>query len=97
MMSPVSSPVGAAPVAEANVGGASAVPGFASKLDAAVGRVDSMQLFADGALTKLASGGDVDIHGAMIALEEAEIGLKAMVAVRDKVVSAYETLMNLAI
>ena len=33
----------------------------------------------------------------MIALEQAEIGLRAMVSVRDKLMTAYEQLMNMAI
>jgi flagellar hook-basal body complex protein FliE len=71
--------------------------GFGNRLESALERVNSVQLAADGALSKLASGGDVDLHGSMIALSEAEIALKAMVSVRDKVVSAYETLLNLAV
>ncbi len=72
-------------------------PQFAGRLESAVARVDGAQRFADSALSKLASGGDVDLHGSMIALSEAEIALKAMVSVRDKVVAAYETLMNMAV
>lgn len=72
-------------------------PGFAGRLAQAVEQVDGTQRFADAALARLAAGGDVDLHGSMIALSEAEIALKAMVSVRDRVVSAYESLMNLAI
>ena len=70
---------------------------FAAHLEAAVGSVDATVQTGDDALRALASGGDVDLHGSMIALEEADIALRAMVAVRDKVVGAYEQLMNLAI
>jgi flagellar hook-basal body complex protein FliE len=71
--------------------------GFSGRLEAALERVNHTSLQADSALTKLASGGDVDLHGSMIALSEAEIALKAMVSVRDKVIAAYETLLNLAV
>jgi flagellar hook-basal body complex protein FliE len=70
---------------------------FAAQLDRAVGAVDTTVTDADQALFNLASGTEVDLHGAMIALEEAEIALRAMVSVRDKVISAYESLLNLAI
>jgi flagellar hook-basal body complex protein FliE len=70
---------------------------FAAQLEKAVGSVDSTVQSSDQALASLASGGDVDLHGSMIALQEADIALRGMVAVRDKVVQAYEQLMNLAI
>ena len=52
---------------------------------------------ADDKLSKLASGEDTDLHGTMIALEEADITLRTMVAVRDKVVGAYQEIMNMSI
>lgn len=76
---------------------APAAPGFADLLTAGVERVDDLQHNADHILQELALGGDVDLHGAMIALEQAEIGLRAMVSVRDKLMTAYEQLMNMAI
>jgi flagellar hook-basal body complex protein FliE len=76
---------------------APAAPGFAELVEQSLDRVDGMVNNGDDALRALASGGDVDLHGAMIALEEADIALRAMVTVRDKVVGAYEQLMNLSI
>ena len=71
--------------------------GFASVLEDAVTRVDDMQHDADDALQGVASGESVDLHGTMIALETADIALRAMVSVRDKVIGAYEQVMNMAI
>ena len=71
--------------------------GFADKLAAAVDKVSDQQLTADDKLSKLASGEDTDLHGTMIALEEADITLRTMVAVRDKVVGAYQEIMNMSI
>ncbi len=51
----------------------------------------------DDKLAELASGENVDLHGTMIALEEAEITLRTMTAVRDKVVGAYQEIMNMSI
>ena len=76
-----------------NVGGA----GFSDKLSTAIDRVSDQQVAADDKLAQLASGQDVDLHGTMIALEEADITLRTMVTVRDKVVSAYQEIMNMAI
>ena len=72
-------------------------PSFASKIDSAVKGVDSLQHNADDVLRELASGENVDIHGSMIALEKADIALRTMVSVRDKLVQAYDQVMNMAI
>ena len=70
---------------------------FADKLTQAVDAVSAEGARADDALAMLASGEQVDLHGTMIALEEAEIALRTMVSVRDKVINAYETIMNMSI
>jgi flagellar hook-basal body complex protein FliE len=94
VIAPVSG-VGAAPIAAPVEG--PAAPGFGDLVSKSIDRVDGFVQQSDDALKALASGGEVDLHGAMIALEEADIALKAMVTVRDKVVGAYEQLMNLSI
>lgn len=71
--------------------------GFAALLDSAVKAVDATQRGADVELEGLASGRNVDLHGTMIALEEANISLHAMTSVRDKLVEAYQTLWNMPI
>jgi len=70
---------------------------FDDSVFSAVGKVDEMHSAADNALELLASGQQVDLHGTMIALEKADIALRTMVSVRDKVVGAYEQIMNMAI
>ena len=59
--------------------------------------VDDQQQLADEALQQLGSGDNASLHGSMVALTEAEIALRTMVSVRDKVVSAYEQIMNMSI
>ena len=70
---------------------------FADALDQAVRAVDTTQHTADAGLRSVASGHDVDLHGTMIALEEANISLRAMTSVRDKVVEAYQAIWNMPI
>lgn len=70
---------------------------FASTFTQAIERVNGEQIQARDALSGLASGENVDIHGTMIALERAEISLRAMTSVRDKLVGAYEQIMNMAL
>ena len=44
-----------------------------------------------------ATGENVDLHGQMIALEEANISLRTMASVRDKVVDAYQAIWNMPV
>lgn len=71
--------------------------GFAEVLETAVQGVEKKNLDADDQLRRLASGQDVDLHGTMIALEEANITMRAMTSVRDKVVEAYQAIWNMPV
>lgn len=71
--------------------------GFAEALEGAIRGVEASQQKADAGLRGVASGQDVDLHGTMIALEEANISLRTMASVRDKVVDAYQTIWNMQI
>ena len=70
--------------------------GFDAVMDG-VDSVDDQQLKADGVLGELASGKRVDLHGTFIELEKADIALRTMVSVRNKLVGAYEQVMNMSI
>lgn len=70
---------------------------FSEHLKTAVEDIDMTQRTADIKLEKLASGEDVDIHGTMIALQEADISIRSMTAFRDKITDAYKNLINMAI
>ena len=70
---------------------------FADTLKQALESVDQSQHKADDKLAELATGQSPDLHGTMIALEEADITLRTMVSVRDKVVDAYQQIMNMNI
>ncbi len=84
-------PTASKPVA--NSGGGS----FADTLQNAMDSVNETQVGADDKLAELAAGQTPDLHGTMIALQEADITLRAMVSVRDKVVDAYQQVMNMQI
>ena len=70
---------------------------FSDHLETAVQDVDITHRVADTKLEMLASGEDVDIHGTMIALQEADISIRAMGAFKDKITEAYKALINMAI
>ena len=70
---------------------------FAKQLQGAIQRVDDAQHTSADALRDLASGQDSNLHGTIMALEQADISIRAAASVRDKVVSAYEQIINMAI
>tara|TARA_B110000037_G_C17087046_1_gene492372 strand:- start:630 stop:929 length:300 start_codon:yes stop_codon:yes gene_type:complete len=70
---------------------------FGASLDAALSNVNEAQQSADVALAELGSGSNVDLHGTMIKLQQADITMRTMVSVRDKVVDAYQQIMNMSI
>jgi len=70
---------------------------FSDTLNGALGEVNRLHEEADRAVTALSSGKETDIHNTMIALEKAEINFKLMMQVRNKIISAYETIMRTSI
>ena len=70
---------------------------FGDMLTNAVQHVNADQVAAREAVAGLASGENVDLHGTMIRLEKAEITLRAMTSVRDRMITAYEQIMNMAL
>lgn len=72
-------------------------PSFGDTMASGLEGVEAAQEHAEGALELLASGQQVDLHGTMIELEKADIALRTMVSVRDKVIAAYEQVMNMGV
>jgi len=70
---------------------------FSNFLDKAIQSVNDRQVNADQQLLNVASGENVDLHNQMIALEEANISLRTMASVRDKIVDAYHTIWNMQV
>ena len=72
-------------------------PSFADTLKEAVNNVNNMQLDADNKAQELATGKTDDIAGTMIAVEKADIALRAMVQVRNKIIEAYQEIMKMQV
>ncbi|MEA1917209.1 MAG: flagellar hook-basal body complex protein FliE [Campylobacterota bacterium] len=68
--------------------------GFADALKDAIGDVNSEQVKADSAMTDLATGQVKDLHQAALAIGKAEISMKMMLEVRNKALSAYQTIVK---
>ena len=67
---------------------------FGKTLSQSMGEVNKMLGQADESAQEMVTG-KKDIHEAMISMEEANISLRMMVQVRNKVLAAYEEIMRM--
>ncbi len=78
--------------------GSSDSPSFGQLLDQAINRVNDLQIESGRLSTALERGeSEVTLTQAMIASQKASVAFQAMTQVRNKLVKAYETVMNMPI
>jgi len=70
---------------------------FADTLKEVVNNVNQLNLDADVKAQALATGKTDDIAGVMIATEKADIALRALVQVRNKIIDAYQEIMKMQV
>jgi flagellar hook-basal body complex protein FliE len=70
---------------------------FTSLLGQFVSEVNDRQNTAAASVAGLQSGGPVQLHQAVIAMEEAGVSFQLMVEVRNKLLEAYQELMRMQI
>lgn len=70
---------------------------FADVLSGAVSEVQKLQNEADNAVRDLVSGEVKDITEAMVAIERADVSFQTMMAIRNKIVAAYEEVMRMQV
>ena len=70
---------------------------FAELLGDAVQRVRDMQGESDTELRRLLAGEPVDLHRVLLAGEQAGLASELMVAVRNKLVDAYQEVMRIQV
>jgi flagellar hook-basal body complex protein FliE len=90
---PAASPAGAAIGGNAGATGGS----FMDSLGDAFGSLNSQLVGADASMADFAAGGSADIHTVMLEMQEASLGLKTGIAVRDRLLEAYQEIMRLSI
>lgn len=73
---------------------ASSAP-FADLITDAVGDVSRLEDQASAAVSGLMTGTGVDVHQAMIATEKADMAFELALAVRNKAVQAYQSVMGM--
>jgi flagellar hook-basal body complex protein FliE len=69
--------------------------GFLDALGKAIAEVDSQQKVGDAQATQLANGGG-NLHETALALEKADVSMRVMVKVRNKLVDAYNEVMRMS-
>jgi flagellar hook-basal body complex protein FliE len=70
---------------------------FADTLKDAVGEVNTLQKTADVKAQDLATGKTDNIQDVMMAAEKADIALRLMVNVRNKIIDAYNEVMKMQV
>ena len=80
----------------ATLGAESAVaPPFSNLLKNAITNVQDLEEQASTAVQGLMSGHGVDVHQAMIATQKSDMAFEMALAVRNKAVAAYQTVMQM--
>ena len=86
---PVNNKVGTAPK--------SAAKGIVSNFEKMFDAVNQDQHAADKAVSEMVAGKNKDIPKTLIAMEKADISQRLLMAVRNKIVSAYEEIMRMQV
>ena len=71
-------------------------PSFSDEFGKALGAVEGLQTAADREVEKVALGGG-NLHETALALEKADIGMRVMTKVRNKLVDAYQEVMRMSV
>lgn len=70
---------------------------FHEILEESLREVNELQNKADKAIMELAKGESQDLHQTMILMEKAELSLKLMVQVRNRLLEAYQEIMRMPV
>lgn len=70
---------------------------FSDVLKESLAEVNDMQIDAKEAAQNLVTGGGGEIHDVMIRLKEAQVSFEMVLAVRNKVVEAYQEVMRMQV
>lgn len=68
---------------------------FGKMLTRSLNEVNQLKLDADEAINDLAAGKQKDIHQTMIAMEKADVAFQLLMQIRNKIITAYETVMRM--
>jgi flagellar hook-basal body complex protein FliE len=72
-------------------------PSFGEVLESQIAEVNGLQLEADESISDLATGRSDDLHTTMIAVQKADVSFKLLMAVRNKLLDAYDEVMRMQV
>jgi flagellar hook-basal body complex protein FliE len=98
LASAATAPLPSQPTLDNAAGVVPAAPSFSQMLHTAIGQVDGTIASANSAAKNFAAGDqNIPLSDVMVSLEQANLALQMASGVRDKVVAAYATVMNMQI
>ena len=71
--------------------------GFFEVLEKSMSEVNADQVQADSAIKDLVAGKTKNIHETMLQIQKAELSLKAMMQVRNKILEAYKEIIRMQV
>jgi len=71
--------------------------GFFDMLQQSMEQVNADQLTADHSIQNLMAGKSKNIHETMLAIQKADLSLKTMMQVRNKILEAYKEIMRMQV
>jgi flagellar hook-basal body complex protein FliE len=74
-----------------------AVQSVENSFSSVLQNIESSQENSDNLLSKLAAGEDVDLSQLMIATQETDINFRVAMAIRDRLVDAYNQVMRITV
>jgi len=77
--------------------GASGGAGFADALKQSIDEVSRLQQDASSAVENLATGKTEDVTGVMTAVEKSDLAFKTLLAIRAKLMDAYEEIKGITV
>jgi len=101
MIDGLNNAINTAASAAASGGKASAAGGaggstFSEMLKNSIDEVSRLQMDASKAVEDLATGKSEDVTGVMTAMEKSDLAFKTLLAIRSKLMDAYEEIKNIA-
>lgn len=70
---------------------------FADVLKKQIGEVAQLQQDASSAVQSLSTGKTSDVDGVMVAMEKSDVAFKTLLAIRSKLMDAYDEIKNIPI
>lgn len=72
-------------------------PSFGQFLKDLAEETNTSQIVADTKMQEVASGRNKDLHGAVLAMEKADVNFRLLSQVRNKVIEAYREIMRMQV